>query len=529
MIVTGLAVNLNQRSLGQRTGSTFSAWRWWLPPAVVSLVLILAFVDPFIGDWDAVEYTLSAINGYPSSMALGRILFIFYNHTLYVGAHSLFGVSAQHAYLIFKYVVVMQGPMAVIAGWVLTRDLSGSVYSATVSSLLIAASPLLVLYAGQVMTDVPAVLMLTVALVVHLRGVQRQNMWLVLAGAALLGVGVNLRETIAFYLPWLLLAPFVGEWPWRRLIAAVGLSVLVFAIFALGPFAYFFISDHSYRAAWFGWRESMRTESSLHPATLHNLKPWLAFLFASAPLILIAFPFALVSEWRRKKLSPILLLALVGLFADLLLLFNYSTGIGWRYLLTGLPAMAPLSATFAERFLSEKMGRRKALIAIVSVIALVAIACGVLLLRFRRQANEAKSAQKDYSVQLSKVPRNAVMLSGSQTIAVIYWRGVGTGDWEVIGTGAGWPTSQLGSVIDNYLKEDKRVFLDTDPRWWQPCGWHVPEIEELATLEPQFHFRRVAPVIYEIRAKDDPSATDRPDLKALLPENRSGEAKKCLN
>jgi len=36
------------------------------------------------GDWDALEYTLSALRGYPSLMALARSLFIFFNHELYV-------------------------------------------------------------------------------------------------------------------------------------------------------------------------------------------------------------------------------------------------------------------------------------------------------------------------------------------------------------------------------------------------------------------------------------------------------------
>ena len=93
-----------------------SAWRWWLPPAAISLVLILLFIDPFIGDWDALEYTVSALRGYPSSMALGRSLFIFYNHGLYVIAHAVFNLPPQRAYLLFKYAVVAQGVLAVIAG-----------------------------------------------------------------------------------------------------------------------------------------------------------------------------------------------------------------------------------------------------------------------------------------------------------------------------------------------------------------------------------------------------------------------------
>ena len=185
-----------------------SEWRWWLPPAAIALVFILIFVDRFIGDWDALEYTLSALHGTPSSMALGRGLFIFFNHALYVFAHAVFHLQPRHAYLLFKYVVVAQGPLAVIASWVLTRDLSGSKYAATIAALLLTFSPVFVIYSGQVMTDVPALLLTTLALIVHLRGLQQRKVWLVILGAALLGAGVNLRETVGFYGPWLIFAPF---------------------------------------------------------------------------------------------------------------------------------------------------------------------------------------------------------------------------------------------------------------------------------------------------------------------------------
>ncbi len=66
------------------------------------------------------------------------------------------------------------------------------------------------------MTDVPSVLLLSIALLIHLRGIQKQNVALVIAGAALLGLGVNLRETMAFYLPWLALAPFLLGWKVKR-------------------------------------------------------------------------------------------------------------------------------------------------------------------------------------------------------------------------------------------------------------------------------------------------------------------------
>src|SRR6266849_955660 len=121
--------------------SVLSEWRWWLPPAFVSLIFILVFVDPFIGDWDALEYTVSALRGYPSSMALGRSLFIFSNHGLYVLAHAVFGLPPQRAYLLFKYAVVAQGPLTVVGCWILTRDLTQSRQAATIAALLVTFSP----------------------------------------------------------------------------------------------------------------------------------------------------------------------------------------------------------------------------------------------------------------------------------------------------------------------------------------------------------------------------------------------------
>ena len=98
----------------------------------------------------------------------------------------------------------------------------------------------------------------------------------------------------------------------------------------------------------------MRLETARHPVTIDNLSPYLGYFFVSAPLVFVSLPFAFVSEWRKRKLSPMLLLAATGLIANLALFLNYSTAINWRYFLTGLPAMAPLCASF----LLELLGRR---------------------------------------------------------------------------------------------------------------------------------------------------------------------------
>jgi 4-amino-4-deoxy-L-arabinose transferase-like glycosyltransferase len=179
-------------------------------------------------------------------------------------------------------------------------------------------------------------LLLVTALIIHLRGVQQQKFWLVLIAAALLGLGVNLRETVGFYAPWLVFAPFVLGWKLRRReILYVAASCVIFLLFAFGWFAYWFISDPSYRWVWFGWRESMLQESSRHPVSLWNLPTYIMLYFVSAPLVFLTVPFAPFFEWRKRRLSPMLMLWLIGFWANLLLFFNYSTTVNWRYFLSG--------------------------------------------------------------------------------------------------------------------------------------------------------------------------------------------------
>ncbi len=507
------------------------AWRFWLTPALVSLILAVCFRDPFVGDWDAIDYTVLAVRGEPSSMAFGRSLFLYTNHALWLVAHALFHLHAENAYLLFKYTVIAETPFAVIACWLLARDLTHSVYTATIAALFITASPTFIVYSGQAMTEIPFVLLTATALVVHLRGVRKQNLWLLFTGAALLGLCVNVREAAAFYAPWLVLAPFVCGWKRaRREATIVALSCALFLLCALGGIAFLFATDaFSYRAAWFSWQESLVMEAARHPLGWHNVFIFLLFFFVASPLVFVALPAAILHEWKRYKFSPLLLLACVGLLANALLLFNYSTAINWRYFLTGLPALVPLAANYFMRTQSLKLKSvRRAFWSVTLAIAFVAA-----LFAFYRQpvASEnlrKRALTKDYIQRLRLLPMDAVVIAGAQTVGVTYWRGLGAGKWEVIGTGGGWPGAEVSPVIEKYLNDKRRVFLDIDPRWWSACGWQVEEARELAAIESQFHFQRVAENLYEVKLRTDETARDVPNLQSLLPENRFADAQRCL-
>jgi hypothetical protein len=512
------------------TRSFRAAWRWWLAPALLALILALIFLDPFIGDWDGLDYTVLSLAGRPSSMILGRMLFIFTNHALWLVAHAFFNLSPDQAYLLFKFAVVAQSPLAVMAWWVLARELTDSVRAATLAVLLLSVSPFFILYSGQVMTEIPSLLWMAVGLIIHLRGVRGRRIPMVLIGAALLGLSVNIREAGLLYAPWLLIAPLVCGWRLeRREILTTALACLVFLLFALGLFgAWFWLDVEGYRGAWYGWVESTRLESARHPVSLANFGTLLRYFLYAAPLALPLFPFASISEYRQRGLTLLLAFGCLGFFANLSLIIHYSVVLNGRYLLTGLPAMLPLVAVHLLRVLTGLTGQtRRAFASSLLLISLVSIGTGLRWWPGSLAYARARALTKDYRTQLALLPPDAVVIPGGQTVAVTYWRGIGAGHWDVIGTGGGWPGGHLAPDIERYLKEGRRVFLDADPRWWAVCGWQEAETRELAATQMRFNFRRVSGTIFELRPLADAAARDEPNLETLLPEQRPADVQKC--
>jgi hypothetical protein len=252
------------------------------------------------------------------------------------------------------------------------------------------------------------------------------------------------------------------------------------------------------------------------------------YYFISAPLVFLTVLFAPVLEWRKHRMTPMLLLWLVAFGANLLLFFNYSTTVNWRYFLTGLPGLVPLGAYWLLRIAKARLGNeRRAFVACVVAMLVLAVTFILLVRPVNYEFIQRRAMSKEYRHRLEAVPLDAIMLSGAQTIAVNYWASIGSGRWKTIGTGGGWPGDKLYSIIENHLEHRRRVFIDTDPRWWVPCGWQRDEIPVIVDLEKHFSFRHVEDTIYEISWQGDPNATDHPNLSRLLPENRPEDMKKC--
>ncbi|HEX8070086.1 MAG TPA: glycosyltransferase family 39 protein [Pyrinomonadaceae bacterium] len=506
-----------------------AAWRWWLPPALLALALALLCRDPFAGDWDALDYTVLALHGAPSSMLFGRALFIYTNHFAFRLAHALVGLEAEHAYLLFKYMVVAQSPLAVTGMWTLARRLTNDPRAATVAALLLALSPFYVIYSGQAMTEIPSILLLTVALTLHLRGMSERRAGLVLLSAALLGLSVNVREAVGLYGVWLVLAPLVYRWRINaRTLALTAAACVLFFVCALGPFALMYLLDFGgYRGAWHGWVASMRMEEALHPVTARNLLPLAFFFFVTAPVVFVLWPFAAWREWRARGWTPVLVLALVGLAANVSLITHYSAIINGRYQLTGLPGLLPLVAAYlvararrrtgdAQDERDARRAERRALLRATLVATVPTVLAGLAFLPFAWPTLRAHAITAEYRARLAQLPPDAVVMAGGQTVAVSYYRGVGLGAWEMIGTGGGWPGARLPELIDEYLRAGRRVFVDTDSRLWFTDSWRGAETRQLVALEGRYRFRRVTDTIYELRPLADETARDEPHLARLL-------------
>ena len=118
-------------------------------------------------------------------------------------------------------------------------------------------------------------------LIVHYRGVQQRKLWLVLAGAALLGSGVNLRETIGFYAPWLVLAPFVCGWKFRRREILISWRLVSCCLLVRAWLVRIIGSSLTRTTAGFGMAGASRCdeETARHPVTIANILSLLPLLF----------------------------------------------------------------------------------------------------------------------------------------------------------------------------------------------------------------------------------------------------------
>jgi hypothetical protein len=172
--------------------------------------------------------------------------------------------------------------------------------------------------------------------------------------------------------------------------------------------------------------------------------------------------------------------------------------------------------------------KRRAFAWALACVCVLALARDAFIFYQQTRLLPNRLATKNYRETLAQTPPDAVLIAGGQTVAVNYWRNLGLGRWEAIGTGGGWPGDALIPLIEQHLANGRRVFLDPRPQAWAVCGWQAQETRQIAGLEQRFRFR-LSGNLYEICRFDQGECKDSPNLSALLPEHRPADLKLCFN
>jgi Dolichyl-phosphate-mannose-protein mannosyltransferase len=479
----------------------------WLPLLFLSWSLAWRFQDQFISDWDGFDYTSYAVQGLPTSLGLGRALFLAYNHLLWRIANEWFNLPAEQAYLLLRYAVIAQSGPAIVGIYALCKELTASRLAAGFGALLVAISPFYIIYSGRGMSEIPAFLMLSWSLWWMLRSLRLGRAHQFIFAAILAGLSANLREFAIFYLPFIPLAARVYGYGWTY-----GLRALVLAgVAAFAGMIFWTFYEPTYLAGVFNWYALSAQERKLHPVTAENFRFLFDFAYNCSSAVVMIAPLAFVLLWPRKNLRALYLFGSLGLLADLVLLANHDLSVNPRYLLTGLIGLAAICGWCLAELI--KCYRIQSL---PLLLGLVVLSSGSYAQMFRDidGSEWAARAAKNYISKIDNMPWNSAFIVGARSPLVSLYRWIGARPfWKTVSPGSGWPDDRLDEVIDGLLLAGRVVYVDFDPEIWQ-LGSRKQSREGpgLEMIKREYELIRMSEYFYRIaKRKKPPDSTDAGD------------------
>jgi hypothetical protein len=500
-------VNLTASPYYQSTRTDSYDWKGdyqiWVPLLLASWAFAYGFQDSFVSDWDGFDYAAYAVRNVPSSMGLGRALFLGYNHLLWEMAHNWLDVPPERAYLVLRYGVIAQSGPAIVGIYALYKELTASRLAATCGALMVALSPFYVVYSGRGMTEIPAFLILGWSLWWVLRSLRLKHMGCYYAAAALFGLSANMREFVLFYWPVIPLAAYINKIHWRRWLPALAITVL--AMLAGAIFWSLYRPDY-YPPAVMTYLQMSALEGERNPVTTRNLWLWARYSLLCSAIATVIAPFALIQVRKRlredRRLLPLLLLGTFGLLADLALLANRDLPVNPRYFLTGLIGLAAISGWCLAQWIKRCSGWNTAIPAAIAICLMVRN----LSVAYPHLCNrESARAASEYLAKLEGLPAEAVFIVGARTPLVNFYNGVGARPlWKTIPAGAGWPDERLNEVIDGYLADGIPVYVDFEQSLWDPGPRSSREAAGLERIMQDYQLSWVrSPLLYQISKKED--------------------------
>lgn len=476
--------------------------RIWLPLLLLGWGMAFLVRDPFMTDWDSYDYAAAVVQGVPSALGLGRALFLAYNRVLWLLVHHACGLPPQDAYLVIKYGVIIQSGPTLIGLYALYKELTANRQAALLATLLLALSPLFIVYSGRGMSEIPGLLCLSWSLWWLLRSLRARRTVQYLLASVLFGLSANVREYALFYLPVIFIAGWLWSQQWQ--ISALALLLAGLAVIA-GPLFWSLYWPDYYLPALRSWYSLSAQERLEHPVTLRNL--WLlfgyAFLCSSAATLLT--PFAVRAGWQkwlkaenRLRQSLLLLFAFCGLVAIAVLPANHDLAVNPRYLLTGLVGIAPLCGWWLAEWIKQKHRWRLPVMSSLAGLTLIGL-IGMFVYLHRVQWPLTYAA-RGYAEKILPLPDNSVFITGRRTPLVNFYARIGAHSyWQTIPFGAGWPDEGIREVIDSYLREDRAVYVDFDEKlWFEGMRAHSREAEGLAIIGEEYYLELVSDTLYRI-------------------------------
>jgi hypothetical protein len=449
--------------------------------------------DPFICDWDGFDYTVHAVQHKPSTLGLGRALFLGYNSVLWEITHRWLGLAPEKAYLALRYGVIAQAGLGVIGVYALCKELTANRLAAFFGAMIVSLSPYYIIYSGRAMSEIPGTLALAWSLWLMAQSLRTGKTWRFLAAAALLGLSANVREFAFFYLPFIPIAARIYRGRWKTGIIAFVIACAC----AVAGMTFWKMYDHIYWSEVVKWWGLSAAERKVHPVTGANLRFFADYAFNCSVIIAMLSPLALFWLWSRPHLRPLLALGLVALVANLTLLANHDLAVNPRYLMTGLVGLAAACGWC----LAELIERYR--------LWATPLALGLILLTkgsYNHMAKElywqqwSAKAARDYVAKVADLPWNSAFIVGARTPLIHFLAGVkARPHWLAITPGAPWPDDRLGEKIQEFFYAGRNVYVDFDPEIWQKGAREISrEAAGLEMIKREYKLEHIRDSFYRI-------------------------------
>jgi hypothetical protein len=460
--------------------------------AVITSVALYLTRSQYLTDWDSWEYASQAVNSTCSGLCLGRWWFDFFMRQAYV-VGTFFGTDLLNCFTPMRLAVSLCTVVGVLVLMHWTYKITGTILAMALAGAMAIISGPLMAYGSAVMTETPAMLLVTSAYLFWENAIRRAQgqvagglpaqaaLWALAAGLAF-GIAANIREPIVFLTAWPVVSCFVDRprGRWRLLALAVAGTLITLGIGVVmawmirGQDPYHFLQDYNQymtlERSTYGWSKIM------------NLLYLLLHTHTAAPLVAAAgIGFVLWLLLAGGKKSPQLArlrgqgrlaaLALSTVPYALMSWYNPDLSFNYRLMLPLAWVLIPAAAVLAEVVIADLFltrprpglpqtsRRRKIAITCLTALAIVqAIIFGTGLLYIH--LNYADCQTRLFQ-QLQKLPHNCAVVPGPGVPVANFLRDVGLRkEFVVIMAGFDANTDNMAARMQEQLDQGRRVFVN---------------------------------------------------------------------